>query len=127
MRLTRTRWFLPAFSLALGGAMLAAFAVGGHTGLGLYSLGVMAAAGAVFLLGGHSETIRGLRGDGRDERFSRMDLLATAFAGLVLIVAVIVAFLVEVARGHNGMQYAWLGAVAGLAYLAAIVVLRVRG
>lgn len=41
-------------------------------------------------------------------------------------IAVIIAFLVEVARGHNGEQYAWLGAVAGLAYLVAIAVLRFR-
>ena len=87
MEMARSRWFVPAFSLALGGVMLAAFSAGGHTGLGLYSFDVMAAAG----------------------------------------LAVIVAFLVEVARGHDGMQYAWLGAVAGLAYLTAIVVLRFRG
>ena len=127
MSISRSKWFLPAFSLFLGGVMLAAFWKGGHVGLGLYSFGVMASTAALILFGGRSETIRGLRGDGRDERFSRIDLIATAFSGLTVITAVIVAFLVEVARGHSGMQYAWLGAVAGLAYLAAIVALRLRG
>ena len=127
MNVTRTKWFLPVFALALGIVCLAALWTGGHAGLGLEALGIMAGFGAVVLFGGRSETIRGLRGDGRDERFSRMDLAATAISGLAVITTIIVAFLVEVARGHDGMPYAWLGAVAGLAYLVAIVVLRLRG
>jgi hypothetical protein len=106
---------------------MAAFWIGGHAAYGLESLGIMAVFAAAILFGGRSETVRGLRGDGRDERFARIDLLATTISGLALIVAVIVAFLAEVARGHSGMPYAWLGAVAGLAYLAAVIVLRLRG
>jgi len=87
----------------------------------------MAVAGAVFLFGGRSETIRGLRGDGRDERFQRIDIHATAFAGTVVIAAIIVAFVVELARGHDGNPYTWLGALGGVAYLAAVVVMRLRG
>ena len=56
-----------------------------------------------------------------------LDLQATAMAGLALIIAVIVAFIVEVARGHSGEPYDWLGAIGGLAYLAAVIVFRVRG
>jgi hypothetical protein len=67
-----------------------------------------------------------LRGDGRDERFRQIDLAATAIAGLVVITAIIVAFIVEVARGHSGQPYTWFDAPAGLAYLAAVVALRVR-
>ena len=36
-----------------------------------------------------SEVIRGLRGDGRGEYWARVDLLATTFAGLVAITAII--------------------------------------
>ena len=64
----RTRWFLPAFCVALGGVVLAAQWAGGSLGSGLVSFGIMAAFGAAILLGGRSETVRGLRGDGRDER-----------------------------------------------------------
>ena len=78
----------------------------------------------MILLGGRSETVRGFRGDGRDERFRQIDLAATALAGIVLITAIIGAFLVEVARGHDGSPYAALGAVAGVAYLVAVAVLR---
>jgi hypothetical protein len=91
------------------------------------SFAILAGFGALVLVGGLSETIRGLRGDGRDERFRQIDLHATAVAGLVVITASIVAFLVEVARGHSGSPYSWLGAIAGLAYLAAVVVFRIRG
>ena len=123
----RSRWFLPLFALALGGVVFGAQAIGGHLGSGLVSLAIMAFAGAVFLFGGRSETIRGLRGDGRDERFQRIDIHATAFAGTVVIAAVIVGFLVEMAHGHDGSPYTWLGALGGIAYLAAIVVMRLRG
>jgi hypothetical protein len=107
--------------------MLAAFAKGNQLGAGFWSLGVMLVFGTAVLFGGRSETVRGLRGDGRDERFAMLDLQATALAGLALMVAVIVAFLVSVATGHSGEPFDWLGAIAGLAYIAAIIVLRVRG
>jgi hypothetical protein len=100
--------------------------IGGDARSGLVSLAIMTVFGGFVLLGGRSETIRGLRGDGRDERFRQLDLTATAFAGIVVITTIIVAFIIEVARGHDGSPYAWLGAIAGLAYLVAIVVLRLR-
>lgn len=122
-----SRWTVPAFSVGIGVVLLGANIAGHQLGLGLWCLGVMAVFGAAVLLGGRSETIRGLRGDGRDERFAMLDLQATALAGLALMIAVIVAFIVEVASGRSGEPYDWLGAIAGLAYIAAIIVLRVRG
>jgi hypothetical protein len=123
----RSRWFLPLFALSLGGVVFGAQAMGGHPGDGLVSFGILALAGAVFLFGGRSETIRGLRGDGRDERFQRIDIHATAFAGTVVIVAIIVAFVVELAHGRDGNPFTWLGALGGVAYMAALVVMRLRG
>jgi len=55
-----------------------------------------------------------------------MDLVATAIAGMAVISVIIGAFIVELARGHDGNPYGWLGAVAGITYLIAIVVLRLR-
>jgi hypothetical protein len=123
----RSRWFLPLFALSIGGVLFGAQAIGGHPGSGLVSLGIMAFAGAVFLFGDRSETIRGLRGDGRDERFQRIDIHATAFAGTVVILAVITGFVVELARGNNGNPFTWLGAIGGLAYLVAVIFMRIRG
>jgi hypothetical protein len=39
----------------------------------------------------------------------------------------LVAFVVEIARGHSGWPYSMIGAVGGVAYLAAVIVLRIRG
>ncbi len=47
-----SRWFMPAFSVALGVIMLAALWIGGHPGSGLGALGVMTAFGGVLLLVG---------------------------------------------------------------------------
>jgi hypothetical protein len=127
MRVTRSKWFVPLLSIALGLIVLAAQAIGGDPGSGLVSLAIMTAFGALILFGGRSETIRGLRGDGRDERFREIDIHATAIAGLAVIATIIIAFVVELARGHNGSPYAWLGAIGGLTYLIAIIVFRLRG
>ena len=89
--------------------------------------GRLAAFGLFVLVAGRSETIRGLRGDGRDERFAQIDLQATAAAGLVLIVALIVAWLVATARGQSGSPYDWLLAIGGLAYVLAVAWFRWRG
>ena len=127
MQMSRSKWFQPAFALALGVLLFAALWIGGDLRNAVYAFLVMVAFAAVILFGGRSETIRGLRGDGKDERFRQIDLAATAIAGLVVITAIIGAFLVEVARGEDGSPYAQLGAIGGVAYLVAVVVLRLRG
>ena len=107
-RVFRSRWWMPAFSVSLGVATL------------------MTALGAVFLFGGRSETISGLGGPGRDERWESIDMRATAATGLLLITVVIGAWLWEIAQGHDGSPYSQLGAVAGIGYILAVAVLRRR-
>jgi hypothetical protein len=65
--------------------------------------------------------------DRRDERISGIDLRATAFSATAMIGTVLVGFLVDVARGNDGWPYYLIGAIGGLAYLAAVVYYRVRG
>jgi len=125
-RIATSKWFLPSFSLALGLVILGVSWLGGHPGEGVISLAILAAFGLFVLLAGRSETIRGLRGDGRDERFAQIDLQATAVAGLALIVALIVAWLVATARGQSGSPYDWLLAIGGLAYALAVAYFRWR-
>jgi undecaprenyl pyrophosphate phosphatase UppP len=127
MQITRSRFFTPAVAVAFGFAMLVAQWIGGDARNGLLSLAIMTGFGLLIVLGGGSETVRGLRGDGRDERFSAMDIRATAFAGSFLIAVILIAFLVDIARGNDGAPYNWLGAITAIAYLAAILTLRVRG
>lgn len=127
MRIYRTKWALPLLAVALGLAMLAAQWIGGDARAGFGSLAVMTAVGALFLLGGRSETIRGLRGDGTDERFRTIDITATAIAGAAVFAAIIVAFIVEMARGQDGAPYNWLGAIGGAVYVCSIIGMRLRG
>ncbi|HEY6523410.1 MAG TPA: hypothetical protein VIY10_06540 [Solirubrobacteraceae bacterium] len=122
-----SKWVVPAFSVAMGLVLLGAGILGHRVGDGLFGLGVMTALGAVFAFGGRSETIRGLRGDGRDERFHAMDARATLASGSVLLIAVLVAYVVSVASGDSGEPYSWLGAIAGVTYLASIAWMRIRG
>ena len=125
--IARSKWFLPLFSVALGLVILGASWLGGNPGAGAVSFGILAVFGLIILLAGRSETIRGLRGDGRDERFAQIDLQANALSGLAVIVALIVAWVVAIARGQSGNQYGWLLAVGGLAYLLAVPWFRWRG
>jgi hypothetical protein len=43
-----------------------------------------------------------------------------------VITALIIAFLVELARSHNGNPYSWLGAIGGITYITAVITLRIR-
>ena len=126
-RLYRTRWFMPSFALFLGLVMLGAFWIGDNLGAGVGAFGVMALLAALFYFGARrSETLAGIGGPARDERWERIDVHATALAGLVLVLVIIGAFLVEVAQGHDGSPYTQLGAIGGIAYIAAVAFLRWR-
>lgn len=120
------RWSVPLVGLAIGIAYLVAAWISGNPVLGLEMLGIMLLFTAGLVIAAtRSETVKGLL-DGRDERITSIDMKATAFAGAVLIVAIIGAFVVEIARGQDGLPYSWLGAVGGVSYIGAIVVLRMR-
>jgi len=124
--LTRSRWWMPGFSLFLGAIMLVAFTIGDNVGQGLISLGIMAVLAAIFAFGRRSETLQGIGGPGRDERWAMIDLRATAMAGLVTIIFVIGAFLYEVADGQDGQPWSQIGAIAGLSYVISVALLRWR-
>jgi hypothetical protein len=118
---------MPAFSLALGAVVFAAFAIGGNARGGALCLAVFVMLAGLFAFGTRSETLQGLGGPGRDERWAMIDLRATALAGLVTIVVVIGAWLWEIAHGRDGGPYGQIAAVGGLAYLVAVALLRSRG
>ena len=124
-RSSRDRWwYLPAFSLFLGAVMFVAAWIGDDLRAAVSSFLVMAAVAALFALGGRFETIRLMRQP--DERWSAIDLRATAASGMAVILVVIGAFVVELARGEDGRPWSLLGAIGGLTYVVAIAVLRWR-
>jgi hypothetical protein len=45
---------------------------------------------------------------------------------MAVLLAVLLMFVVELAQGRDGLPYAALGAIGGVAYVAALVVLRMR-
>src|SRR3954471_942138 len=109
-RIGSSRWFIPAFTIFLGIALGGAQWKGGDPQTGISSLVLFVAIAGVFAFGGRSETIRALRGDGRDERWARIDLAATALSGLVVITAIIAACAWEWAHGRDGSPFTLLGA-----------------
>lgn len=118
------RWVAPGLALVFGIAYLVAGLVGGDAEFGLVGLGVMVAfALLLVLLGRHSETVDGLLSR-RDERINALDRTATLFAGAVVLLAVLVMFVVEIARGQDGSPYYQLAGLGGAAYVLALVVLR---
>lgn len=119
------RMAVPALGLAAGVAYLLAAWAGGHlrVGLGMAALMVAFSAGVLFA-SRYSETMRGLL-DRRDERINVLDLNATAFAALAVIVAATVSVLVDLAQGRQPRD-AWIDGVACVAYLSAIVWQRIR-
>ena len=122
----RSKWWMPGFSVFLGVVILAAFWIGGDLRGGLFGLLVMCGLGALFLFGGGSETLAGLGGPGRDERWAKIDIHATALAGMAVLLVLIGAWLVEIARGEDGNPYGLIAAFGGTAYIAAVAVLRWR-
>lgn len=121
-----TRWIVPAVALLGGAGYLVANWIGGNFTLGLAMFAVMAAYASLLLLGGRSELIRLLRGQPIDERYRAFDLRATAFAGGVVLVALLGGGLYEMARGEDGQPYAILTAIGGGSYIVALLWLRIR-
>jgi len=111
----------------MGVVYLVALSIAGQPVWGVLALAIMVAfSGALLLARRRSETVKGLL-DRRDERISAIDLRATAITALALIAVILIAFVVQIARGQSGWPYSMLGFVGGVTYIAAVIVLRVRG
>jgi predicted histidine transporter YuiF (NhaC family) len=120
------RWAIPGVALVFGIAYLVAGLIGDNKTFGIFGLGVMVVTGLLFLvLTRWSETAAGLR-DRKDERINQLDREASLVSGMVVLLAVLVMFVVEIAQGKDGLPYSALGALGGVAYLVALVVLRYR-
>ncbi len=84
-RATARFWATPIFGVVIGLVYLVGFWVGGKPAVGVGGLALMVACSAVLAVAGRrSETVRGLL-DQRDERIAGIDLQATAFTALAMM------------------------------------------
>ena len=114
--------------MLLGAIVLVAQWIGGDPAGGVISLAIMVAFAALLVvLERRSDTVAVMRRPGLDERSRSLDLHATAFAGLVVILAVIGMFLYEIARGRDPSPYGQLGALGGGASLVGLLLMQRRG
>ena len=121
-----TRWAVPGVAALAGAAYLVAGLLGDDVGFGVLGLVLMLAAGGAFLLAARwSETAAGLR-DRTDERINEIDRSASLTDGMVVLLAVLVLFVVEIASGEDGSPYSQLGALGSLTYVVSLVWLRYR-
>jgi hypothetical protein len=116
----RGRWIGSISFAVCGLVVVVAELIGGEpAGMVIFAVALFGGVALLLALGGRSESIRAFRGDLRDERLDTIQLRAQALAGQLVILAVVVAFLVELALGNSGAPYDWLGAIGGFTYLAA--------
>lgn len=116
-----TRWAIPGVALLAGLAYLGAGVAGDDLWFGVFGLVLMLGAAGVFLLApSWSETAAGLR-DRSDERINEIDRSASLAAGMAVLLAVLIMFVVEIAQGRDGSPYYQLGAIGGVTYVVALV------
>jgi hypothetical protein len=114
-------------SIAIGVAYLIGGWLGSGPGLGLGMFAIMLATAAGIEVAGRRSDVMHRLLERTDERLTGIDLRATAVTGVVLILADLTAFVVQLARGADATPYMWLGALAGGTYLVALFVFLRRG
>ena len=110
------RWMFVVYSVGLGALVAIAALIGGQPKFAIFALVLMAVVGLVA-----SATPWGtLRSSSQDERERSIGSEAAIVSYGVLIAVIIGAWLIELARGGDGMPYTWLAAAGGASYSAAL-------
>lgn len=121
-----SRWVVPGVAVLIGVAYLVAGLASGDTAFGIGGLALMTGLAAVMAVAARfSETAKGLL-DRRDERINAIDRDASLVAGMTVLLAALVMFVVEVARGQDGSPYYHLAALGGVAYVLTLLWYRWR-
>jgi len=119
-------WTGPVVGVLFGVVYLVVGLVGGDRGFAVGGFAIMLAVSALMVVAArYSETAKGLV-DRRDERINGIDKDASLVAGMTVMLATLGMFCLEIARGRDGSPYYQLGALGGVAYLAALLWLRFR-
>jgi uncharacterized membrane protein (UPF0136 family) len=129
MRLTSSRWFVPAVALVIGCLIVAAQLAGGskpiQAAIGFVVIGVYAIG--LLVLQSRSDIARVLSGLPPDERWEAINNRALSAAAQVMAVVLVGAFVISSFQGADPMPYAWTAAVFSLAYLGSLAWYRARG
>lgn len=121
-----SRWVVPGVAVLIGVAYLVAGLASGDTAFGIGGLALMTGLAVVMAVAARfSETAKGLL-DRRDERINAIDRDASLVAGMTVLLAALVMFVVEVARGQDGSPYYQLAALGGVAYVLSLLWYRWR-
>jgi hypothetical protein len=126
--ITGHRWATAAVLLVGGGGLAAATWVGGDHGLalGLVVFYVVAAL-AAYAWSGRDGDVAAILRSGGDERQRRLDLDATALAGLAMGVTAVIGAVVSAARNGGDIgQFGVICVVGGVSYVVSLAVLRRR-
>lgn len=123
-----SRWFVPAVGFVLG-LLIAAAQFGRDASPLQAALAFAIVAGyalALRALQTRSDMASVLSGLPTDERWVSINLRALSFAGQVIVVVLVVAYLVTEFSQGDATTYAWLGAIFGVAYLGGLAWYRAR-
>ena len=123
--LTGNPW-IPLLVAALALPIFVSFWIGGRPQVGAIWACIMVVFAIVVAVGGRSDTIRLLRGDGEDERTLALEFQASAVTAVVLIAALACLFLAAGIRGESGLVYGVLLLLAEATHLGALAVLNRR-
>jgi Predicted membrane protein (DUF2178) len=122
------KWLVPAACLLAAGGYAAVFLTHGNVAAAAWSAGIMLAYGAVLVaFSRRSEVAALLRDTAHDERQVQINLRASALTAYVVILVAIAMTFVELASGREPGAWGVICAVAGLSYLASVVILARRG
>jgi hypothetical protein len=119
-------WVTPVACLAVGAVIAAVHLAGGDGGDAGRSFALMAVIAAVLTVGGRSEAVRVVRGDGRDERTAQIDARAASLVALVLVAALVAMTLYEWSGGRSGSPYVQLVGLGAATYLGGLLWVRRR-
>ncbi len=114
------RYLLPAIYLVFGAVIFIAQAAAGNPGEGFIWLLVWGALAAVFAFGGRFDLVRQARGDLVDEREGSIHQKAMASTGTVLVIALTVMIVIQLARGVDPTPYTQLMTAGGATYLLSL-------
>jgi hypothetical protein len=127
MRLSRGRLRASAGMLILGTGLAAAVLVGQgwHNAILVEVVAVIAAVG-YFLVGGLDNDVGAIYGSRSDERQQMVRLRAQALTAVVTCLAVVIGFMVQVARRAPTWPFAVIAGVAAASFVVGLAIYRVH-